>query len=696
MPQTTLPPWHGRDANQARPLQPITVPENIGTFQLPLRAVDGVVAYEYSWVILAGRIQEPSDTATKFNDFTTEGSLDFPVLARHALLPVTIIDSDQLEDTQYFHIWIFRNAISEDHHLFTCGTIKVNIEDDDTAQTSISTNNDTVTEGEDITVTVHTNQGPIGDCIVAQPIYAEVTPSGDTSGLVNPAAQVMRIPACNDTRDLTFATADDSTVTADRSVTFEVTRLGTAMDFSTKNDRVFLPDNTVTVTIVDDDGSSGQQQEPETPADNTAPILQSATVDGSSLVLTYDEPLDLTSSPSTSLFAVNVNGASRRPMGTANGGATVTLLLFPGVEHGDTITVSYTAPTDPADPGIQDQAGNAAALFSNQAVTNDTAPAEEPQQREPGTPMNLRAAPEGSGELSVSWTASVDGPTPSGYTVQWKAASDGWADANAVSTAQVTTDSHLVTGLSNGTAYTVRVAATKDNATGDPTAEVTATPRDTTPPALSSASVNGSTLTLSFNENLNPDQTPAASAFVVTVAGNDRRVDTATASGSTVTLTLVTAAFNGEATTVSYTAPTSDAIQDVAGNAAASFSNQAVTDDTPAASQLTATASNLPASHDGNTFTFELRLSEEPRGGFSYKTMRDHAFTVTNGDVTKARRLNRPSNAGWEIHVTPDGDGAVTVTLPATTDCTAQGSVCTQDHRPLSQRLQVTVPGPGG
>ncbi len=42
------------------------------------------------------------------------------------------------------------------------------------------------------------------------------------------------------------------------------------------------------------------------------------------------------------------------------------------------------------------------------------------------------------------------------------------------------------------------------------------------------------------------------------------------------------------------------------------------------------------------------------------------------------------------------GFGVLNVSLPATTDCTAQGSVCTQDRRPLSQRLQVTVPGPGG
>ena len=112
---------------------------------------------------------------------------------------------------------------------------------------------------------------------------------------------------------------------------------------------------------------------------------------------------------------------------------------------------------------------------------------------------------------------------------------------------------------------------------------------------------------------------------------------------------------------------------------------------------LTASAHDVPAAHDGSTtFTFEVRFSENPRKGFSYKTMRDHAFTVAGGEVTKARRLEKGKNVRWEISVTPDGNGPVTIVLPATTDCTAQGAICTQDGRMLSNRLEITVPGPGG
>ena len=114
-----------------------------------------------------------------------------------------------------------------------------------------------------------------------------------------------------------------------------------------------------------------------------------------------------------------------------------------------------------------------------------------------------------------------------------------------------------------------------------------------------------------------------------------------------------------------------------------------------APSPLTARASQVPASHDGDdSFTFELRFSEEPKGDFSYRTLRDHAFTVAGGEVINARRLNPPSNAGWEITVQPDADGAVTVELPVTTNCDSDGAVCAEDGRMLSNRLELTVSGP--
>ncbi len=107
--------------------------------------------------------------------------------------------------------------------------------------------------------------------------------------------------------------------------------------------------------------------------------------------------------------------------------------------------------------------------------------------------------------------------------------------------------------------------------------------------------------------------------------------------------------------------------------------------------QLTASAERVPSSHTGRSqFVFRLHFSEE--FPLSYKTLRDSAFTVSGGDVVKASRVYRSSNMRWEIRIEPDGNGPVTIVLPATTDCSATGAICTGDGRPLSNRLEITVP----
>jgi len=42
------------------------------------------------------------------------------------------------------------------------------------------------------------------------------------------------------------------------------------------------------------------------------------------------------------------------------------------------------------------------------------------------------------------------------------------------------------------------------------------------------------------------------------------------------------------------------------------------------------------------------------------------------------------------------GNGDVTIVLPVTTDCAANRAICTEDGRMLSNRLALTVSGPGG
>ena len=148
---------------------------------------------------------------------------------------------------------------------------------------------------------------------------------------------------------------------------------------------------------------------------------------------------------------------------------------------------------------------------------------------------------------------------------------------------------------------------------------------------------------------------------------------------------------------MAYTVPTDQAaarLEDLSENQAESFSGRDVTNNTPA--PLTASVHGAPNTHDGQTtFKFELRFSEDV-SGLSYATLRDYAFTVTGGKVQNARRLARPKNIRWEIEVKPSSNGGVTIVLPITENCAAQGAICDSDGRKLSTRLEITLAGPGG
>ena len=58
-----------------------------------------------------------------------------------------------------------------------------------------------------------------------------------------------------------------------------------------------------------------------------------------------------------------------------------------------------------------------------------------------------------------------------------------------------------------------------------------------------------------------------------------------------------------------------------------------------ASARLTAEFSNRPETHDGSAFTFNVTFTPEP--DLSYVTLRDHAFTVVNGSITKAERVEK-------------------------------------------------------
>ncbi len=104
---------------------------------------------------------------------------------------------------------------------------------------------------------------------------------------------------------------------------------------------------------------------------------------------------------------------------------------------------------------------------------------------------------------------------------------------------------------------------------------------DTTAPGLISAVISGNTLTLSYNETLNPAADANPSAFALNVSGSPVNIDSVNANGSFVVLTLTQAVLPGVNVSLGYTPPASGALEDYAGNDAAAFTAMPVVNETP-------------------------------------------------------------------------------------------------------------------
>ena len=323
------------------------------------------------------------------------------------------------------------------------------------------------------------------------------------------------------------------------------------------------------------------------------------------------------------------------------------------------------------------------------------------QQAEPNNPAT--GGPDISGTPAVGETLTAttsrisdeDGLSNAVFAYQWVRHDP--ADQTGADIPGETARTYTVTADDDGNGLRVRVTFTDDAGNRESltsNAYLTAPPVQdpsgasdepaANSPATGAPTINGTvqvgrTLTAETSDISDPDgMDDAAFAYRWAAGGND--IAGATAASHTLTTDQ-----EGLAITVRVS------FTDDVGNpeALTSAATEAVTAPPP----LTAEVLGAPASHDGQTaFTFELRFSEE--FDISYKTLRDHAFTVTAGSVTGARRLERPANIRWEITVEPDSGADVAITLPVTLDCEANGAICTEGGRMLSSRLDVTVPGP--
>ena len=350
-------------------------------------------------------------------------------------------------------------------------------------------------------------------------------------------------------------------------------------------------------------------------------------------------------------------------------GATSSTYTLTSSEQGQTVQVRVT---------FTDDADNEETLTSAATV----AVAAAPNRDATGAPT-ISGTPQVEQTLTAD-TSSItdaDGLTNVSYSYQWIAGGSDIAGA--------TGSTYKITASEQGQTIQVRVTFTDDadndeSRTSAATVAVAAAPnRDATgAPTIGGTPQVGETLTADTSPIDDADGLTNVSYRYQWMAGGS---DIAGATGSSYTLT---SSEEGQTIQVRVTF-TDDADNDE------SLTSVATAEVTAAPVPLTVSVTvAAPTTHDGSSeFTFEIEFSEE--FGLSYVTLRDFAFTETGGEVRKAQRMDKPSNIRWLITVEPNGNGDVTIVLPVTTDCNADGAICTGDGRKLSNSLSFTVSGPG-
>ncbi|MYD98629.1 MAG: hypothetical protein F4X98_14770, partial [Gammaproteobacteria bacterium] len=281
----------------------------------------------------------------------------------------------------------------------------------------------------------------------------------------------------------------------------------------------------------------------------------------------------------------------------------------------------------------------------------------------------------GNREINASWT-QPEGGTPTGYDLNYKlSTANSWTDASHTGTGRTAT----IDSLTNGSEYNVRVRAKTATDNGDWSVTESATPRDP-PPAFSSASVNGTKLTITFNETLGGatnlvndwftvKKTPVGSNEITTRLGTPPAIR-----GSTVVLTLRTAVVASDSNIkVSYDKPATgrnNRIIDTAGNATDSFGDKPVTNDTPpvisisggdavtegTAAEFTVTANGAPSAD----LTVNLTVADTTVTGSDFVATTNEGnktVTITSGTITASYWVDTVDDT------TDEDDGDVTVTV---------------------------------
>ena len=278
----------------------------------------------------------------------------------------------------------------------------------------------------------------------------------------------------------------------------------------------------------------------------------------------------------------------------------------------------------------------------------------------------------GDGQATITVAAGA-GVTPTAYTVT------AVQDNTKTCTVTGAAGSCTITGLTNGTSYTFTATAINTVSTAiSPVSPVSNAVTPLSNPIYQSAAVNaaGTDLTITFSKAI-AATTALASAFEVKVDGATATVTNVAVSGSTVVLTLDPKVGIGQTVTLKYTAPTSsnattnNAIQNLAGEDAASLNTTTITnsstaDITPAVYQSSA------VNNTGGTLTLtynEALGTIAPTANMYSITADGSAVSVTNVAVSGSTIVLTVSPAIQQNQVV-----AVNYTAPSPTSTSVSNS----------------------
>jgi uncharacterized repeat protein (TIGR02059 family) len=411
--------------------------------------------------------------------------------------------------------------------------------------------------------------------------------------------------------------------------------------------------------------------------DLTGPALSTAVVNnlGTVLTLTYNEPLSSTTAPA-SRFTVTVGGVSRDVSSAVVSGSTVQLTLASTVGKDQAVTVAYLAPPvdgTTSNSAIQDTVGNDALTLTAQSASNSSTI----DLTSPVISTSVLAANGITLTLSYNETLNATTAPTTAYTVLVDGLSRTVSNAVVsgstvvitltppVERAQVVTISYSAPTTDGASTNNVIQDTVGNDAVSFTARSVTnSSSVDTTAPVLSSAvlDVNGTTLTLTYNEPLNATTAPT-SAFEVLVDANLQTVSNAVVSGSTVILTLSPAVLGSSAATVAYNAPsasnltTNFAIQDSVGNDAATLTATAVTNNSAVGPPRLVSAQVL-----SNGYQVTLTWSEQ-LGSNSYSTGSMFTFLVNGSPVSTGGMGYSSPGSSFTINVSPTITSNQTVTV---------------------------------